>query len=193
MLLLMQDWVGEEYMDNIHKDISIEEVVSSQKGSFLVLSHGIKDKNDILRALINAAKGNKNIFLITRTHPSILSEMVKAPISNVYWLSEKGEDDDILKPFETTIMQMKLEEFMGKHNENALVILDNLEYMMFYIGFEKLYKLIGKISDDSYIYGSLFISLADERAFNEKEKSLLDSITALLNPKHYPLNSATYG
>ncbi|MGC8580829.1 MAG: DUF835 domain-containing protein [Thermoplasmata archaeon] len=189
----MQEGLGEESMGTIYNDISIEDVISSHKGSFSLLCHGVKDKNDMLRTITSIAHDKKNIFLITRTHPSILSELVKYSISNVYWLSEKGDDEDIIKPTETTIMHMKIEEFMGKYNESALIILDNLEYMMFYNGFEKVFKLIGNISDDSYIYGSLFISFLDERAFNEKEKSLLDSIITLLNPKHYPLNSSTYG
>jgi hypothetical protein len=113
-------------------------------------------------------------LFITRMNQSRVARNVLHSINIMYWLAmENGEN--IIKPTEYSIIQLTMEDFIGIHKEKSIIICEGLEYLIFYNGFEKIYKMVSRISDVVYNNNSIFFLLVDYNAFNNKELSLLET------------------
>ena len=94
------------------------------------------------------------------------------PGVQVVWLSEV-KDESSIPPTHTSRLKACIESFAKKH-ENSVILLDGLEYLILYNGFDETAKLLNSIVDIAGYYNAAVIVPIDTKAMSESQVRLLE-------------------
>ena len=118
------------------------------------------------------AAGKKG-FCVTRKFPKNLR--VKYGFSDdlpILWLSSVGKEDSI-RPMDLEKLALSLEQFLGKE-ENALIILEGVEFLVTNNSFKTVLKLIQSLKDQVAISGATMIITVNAATLTAAQLNLLE-------------------
>jgi PAS domain S-box-containing protein len=118
--------------------------------------------------------GLKGICFTTK-HPDVLKEMysLKDFEGEFVWLSSSSGGENLINPSDLTSVHGKIHEFT-KENENSIILVLGLEYIITLAGFEKILRFLNSIIDVVAINDSRLIIAIDPETLNLRERSLLE-------------------
>ncbi len=110
---------------------------------------------------------------ITRLTPQDIRR--RFPGVKVIWLSEV-KDESSIPPTHLSRLKASIEAFASKH-ERSVILLDGLEYLILYNGFDETAKLLNSIVDIAGYYNVTVIVPIDTKAMPESHVRLLERFT----------------
>ena len=140
-------------------------------------SYLIKEKTfeRSLAVFSNLIKFGLKGLCFTTKHPDVLREMysIKDFEGEFVWLSSSGGGENSINPSDLTTVHGKIHEFT-KENENSIILLLGLEYIITLAGFDKILRFLNSIIDVVAINDSRLIIAIDSGTLNPRELSLLE-------------------
>ncbi len=107
---------------------------------------------------------------ITRLPPHEVRS--RLPGVQVIWLSEVKNESSI-PPTHISRLKASIESFAKKH-ESSVILLDGLEYLILYNGFDETAKLLNSIVDIAGYYNATVIVPIDTKAMHDNQVRLLE-------------------
>lgn len=130
---------------------------------------------DAFSNLVSTANGDgaKAVGLaVTRQHPDLVREKYGLVNTPIYWLATRA-GEGVISPTNLGILTHTLVKFV-EDNENGVILLDGLEYLVSNNDFNKVLRVIDQVSDHISQSGSRLILPVDPRAFEPRELALLE-------------------
>ncbi|UCF07212.1 MAG: DUF835 domain-containing protein [Thermoplasmata archaeon] len=150
---------------------------STQKISFEVVERGIgylimeenpRKSYTLFSDLINEGY---NGLCITRTFPERVRSHYYFEGISILWLSRRGDTDSIL-PTNLGSVVSNIKDFMKK-NEDSVILLDGLEYLIVHNDFEKVLKLVHALNELTAINKSILIMPVNFLTMDDDKVALL--------------------
>ncbi|MDH7509364.1 MAG: DUF835 domain-containing protein [Methanomassiliicoccales archaeon] len=116
-------------------------------------------------------KGSKGL-LITRTYPDVIRERYGIIDTPVIWLASQPGPDKI-DPTNLSIMQHLIGEFLRK-SENAIVMIDGVEYIISNNPIDRVLTSLLSIRDDIIMMKSALVLPLDPDVLEERHLSILE-------------------
>jgi len=119
-------------------------------------------------------KGRKGVC-ISRMHPSKIKERHKFVDVPMFWLSkasEVGDGINIINPVNIGVILKEIQNFL-KINENGIILLDGLEYLIVQHEFPRILRLLHEINDAVMSSKGILILPFNILAVHEEERALL--------------------
>lgn len=130
---------------------------------------------DAFSNLISAAdrRDGKTVGMaVTRQHPDLVRQKYGLEKTTIYWLATRA-GDGVISPTNLGILTQTMVKFV-EDNENGVILLDGLEYLVSNNDFNKVLRAIDQVSDHISQSGSRMIIPVDPRAFEPRELALLE-------------------
>lgn len=130
---------------------------------------------DAFSNLISTAdgKGNKPVGIaFTRQHPDLVREKYGLENTVIYWLATRT-GEGVISPTNLGILTHTMIKFV-EDNENGVILLDGLEYLVSNNDFNKVLRVIDQLNDHISQSGSRLILPVDPRVFEPRELALLE-------------------
>jgi predicted ATPase len=137
-------------------------------GSFLIKESKSEFSISILKTLIEQGKAG---LCITRIPPEQLSNIPDNECSNKLWLSSKPGKNCI--PPSLTKISHVISTFLG-NNENSVILMDGLEYIMGHVDFNNVLRFINELIDTMAVYKSILIMPINPLTVDPKQLALLE-------------------
>jgi len=109
---------------------------------------------------------------ISRQHPDLIKQKYGLEATPIFWLATRA-GDDVIAPTTLGILTHMLVKFI-EENQNGVILLDGIEYLISNNDFNKVLRVIDQINDHISQSRSLLIIPVDPRAFSSKELALLE-------------------
>lgn len=161
------------------KGVSRYDSLIKRKNSYLIKE---KRYERSIAVFSNMTKFSITGLCLTTKHPDVLKEMyrLKDFKGEFVWLSSSGAEENSINPSDLTGVHGKINEF-SKENENSIILLLGLEYIITLGGFEKTLKFLNSIIDAITINNSRLIIAIDPETLNTREQSLLEKALIEIN------------
>ncbi len=118
------------------------------------------------------AQPDRNAICITREHPDKVNKKYGLDISEIWWLST-STDEFSVTPTNVTKIAHKVNDYI-KANENSIVLLDGLEYLISNNDFPKVLKLIQEIHQTIVKTNAILIIPVNPLVIDEKNVQKLE-------------------
>jgi len=115
--------------------------------------------------------GCKGLY-ISRTNPEQIEGRFKLENASIYWLTDSLTDRKSISPEPDQLFAF-ISDYMEK-NENSVILLDGLEYLISHANFEQILRFVQGIKDKVGVHDSRLIIPINPRALSEKEMALLE-------------------
>ena len=115
--------------------------------------------------------GCKGLY-ISRTNPEQIEGRFKLENASIYWLTDSLTDRKSISPEPDQLFAF-ISDYMEK-NENSVILLDGLEYLISHANFEQILRFVEGIKDKVGVHDSRLIIPINPRALSEKEMALLE-------------------
>ncbi len=125
-------------------------------------------ENSLYNVLPNFVTKSVNLFMALRELKNVPSELRRAKI---VWVTDLVGKDRI-KPHNLTILTDSIIRFI-EENDNAVVLIDCVEYLLLYNDFINVLRNIELINSYVMDRGAMLIIITDNNAYTSKEYSLL--------------------
>lgn len=125
------------------------------------------------------AQGANGLIISRLPHDTVRSKV--GPDCAVYWLTKFEVQNEELKPFyiqptDLGPLYTTFKKFLLTHkNEQTVVMLDGIQYLISNNDFNGILKNIQKMKDDIYMFRSAFIITADPASINLSEIKQLEN------------------
>lgn len=157
------------------KGVSRYDSLIKKKNSYLIKEKG---QGKSLAIFWNLTKHGLTGLCLTTKHPDVLNETYELDFkglkTEIIWLSASGSDEATINPSNLTAIHGKVNEFT-KNNEDSVVHLLGLEYIVTLSGFEKSLKFLNSLFDTIILNNSRLIIGIDPETLNSRELSLLEN------------------
>ncbi|MBC7107396.1 MAG: DUF835 domain-containing protein [Methanomassiliicoccales archaeon] len=121
-----------------------------------------------LGQIVKGCKG----FLITRTYPDVIKGKYGIVDTPIIWLANQPGPDRV-DPTNLSIMQHLIGEFL-RRGEDAIVMIDGIEYIISNNPIDRVLKSLFAIKDDVIIMKSILIVPLDPDVLEERHLSILE-------------------
>ncbi len=125
--------------------------------SYVLFSHVVSEK--------------ANGLLITRKSPLHMKAAYNLSEVPTLWLSQK-EEGDVLYPTQLDKLVYLISRALDQ--ENSIILLDGIEYLIVHNRFERVLKQLYIIREVVYRHGGILLIPLDPEAFSEKELGFLE-------------------
>lgn len=115
---------------------------------------------------------------VSRQHPDLIRQKYGLEATPIFWLATRA-GEDVISPTNLGILTNTLVRFV-EENQDGVVLLDGLEYLISNNDFNKVLRVIDQVNDHISQSRSLMIVPVDPRAFSQKELALLERNTEKL-------------
>jgi len=112
---------------------------------------------------------------VSRQHPDLIRQKYGLEATPIFWLATRA-GEDVISPTNLGILTNTLVRFV-EENQDGVVLLDGLEYLISNNDFNKVLRVIDQVNDHISQSKSLMIIPVDPRAFSPKELALLERNT----------------
>jgi hypothetical protein len=126
---------------------------------------------NIISTSVEGAKKTVGLA-VSRQHPDLIKQKYGLEATPVYWLATRA-GEDVVAPTNLGILTHMLVKFV-EENQNGVVLLDGLEYLVSNNDFNKVLRVIDQVNDHISQSKSVMIIPVDPRAFTPKELALLE-------------------
>lgn len=109
---------------------------------------------------------------VTRQHPDLVRQRYGLRDTKIYWLATRA-GQGVISPTNLGILTQTMVKFV-QENENGVMILDGLEYLVSNNDFNKVLRALDQVNDHLSQSGSRLIIPVDPRAFEPRELALLE-------------------
>jgi hypothetical protein len=140
-------------------------------GAYIILTKGSGFVLDIFEKL--SGEDTARSLSITRTHPSKLDTKDSLKQMNSYWLS-KTPDKNSIPPGNITKLAQIINERL-KSNDNSIILLDGLEYLINNNDFPKILKFIETVHENVVLSNGILLLPLNPTAMADKDYELLVS------------------
>jgi hypothetical protein len=117
-------------------------------------------------------KQSRDGIIISRVFPDRLRQRYGFDRSEFLWLSYEKTEKSI-DPSDLEKLEYLIHEFVSSH-ENAVVLLDGVEYLILQNSFESTLKFLQSLNDQIILNGATLIMPLDPKSLDRKELSLLE-------------------
>ncbi|MBN1678310.1 MAG: DUF835 domain-containing protein [Candidatus Thermoplasmatota archaeon] len=119
------------------------------------------------------ADGRRAVGLaISRQHPGLIRDKYGLEKTPIYWLATRA-GEGVMAPTNLGIMTNTIVQFI-RENDNGIVLLDGIEYLVVNNDFAKVLRSIDQINDHIVQSHAVMVIPVDPRAFDPKELALLE-------------------
>jgi hypothetical protein len=168
-------------------DISeVAQTVENGK-AYIVKTKSIDFGLDIFDHLI--ASTPQRGLIITRTYPSKLSPSQTRDVVTKIWLSKSGEPDSVA-PENITKLSHVISEFQSA-NDNAVLLLDGLDYLISNNDFPRILKFIEYLHEKVILNSGILLIALNPHVLSSEYLELLENelVNIITDPLYYKLNS----
>jgi hypothetical protein len=131
-----------------------------------------EDKPDLCyRILVDMQTKGIPGLCVTRLYPDILIQKYDLSNCTIVWLSNAGKDD-IIRPRDLERLSFMLEQFLS--NEQGVVLIDGIEYLITNNDFVTVLRLIQSIRDQVAVNKAIMIISLNPSTLGNQELNLLE-------------------
>jgi hypothetical protein len=127
---------------------------------------------DAFSNLVSTSGGGAAGLAVTRQHPDLVRQKYGLQKTPIYWLATRA-GEGVISPTNLGILTQTMVKFIAE-NDDAVILLDGLEYLVSNNDFGKVLKVIDQVHDHVSQSGSRLILPVDPRAFEPRELALLE-------------------
>ncbi len=110
---------------------------------------------------------------ISRTNPRFIRDRLPEGSAQVFWLTDHESDsEETVGPSLERIMLL-IEKFLAE-NDGAVVLIDDVHYLLSNVSFDGFIRFVRKVVDQVSDHNSIFLVSADPAGLGEKERSILE-------------------
>ena len=128
-----------------------------------------------LDVFLNLVEGRKGIC-ITRINPKSIKAILDRPDMQVFWLTsaeKRGEKEyGFISPTDLVTLASTILSFISE-NENSVVLLQGVEYLISQNNFNVILKMIQKVNDSVVLRQSIFLVSLNPSGMDKREYSNL--------------------
>ncbi|MHA1972037.1 MAG: DUF835 domain-containing protein [Candidatus Hodarchaeales archaeon] len=139
------------------------------------------------KSLVGKRKG----LLFTRSYPPFVIDDFSLKGIPIYWLTRrKGENN--IDPVQLNVISHKIQEFITQ-NDNTLVLLDGIEYMISQNDFKPVLRFIQHIRDEVLVSQSNLLITLSPQTLSRIELKLLERELEVLEAHYLQERNVTNG
>jgi len=126
--------------------------------------------------------GQKKGLCLTRSYPPFVIEDFNLKKIPIYWLTRrKGENN--IDPVQLNVISHKIQEFITENN-NAIVLLDGIEYLISQNDFKPVLRFIQHIRDEVLVSQSNLLITLSPQTLSRNELKLLERELEVLEDQY---------
>ena len=138
-----------------------------ERGSSYLITEKVMDKSlDVFTDLTQA--GYKGM-IITRTPPKKFEGRIEGNV-DMLWLGEEKKGKGVIPP-KLSLLTKSIEDFLSR---DTVVLLDRLDYLIVQKDFNRVLKLLHKLSEMVYLAKAVLLIAVDPDTLSKQEFSLLE-------------------
>ncbi len=147
-------------------------------GNFLFKSNDIEKSFRIFKELTQ--QDRKGLF-ISRAHPDEINDKYELQNTKLYWLTKSMTEVASLEPSQIEKIRWLIKDFVSE-NQNSVILVDGLEYLILQNNFENVLKFVELLKDDIAINNAILILPIDPATLEARQLALLERYMRVITP-----------
>jgi len=130
--------------------------------------------DDSLKIFASLVKHGARGFCITRVHPKRIRKRFELGETPILWITtSEVADEKCVHPSDLAKLNMAINDMLRNH-ENLVILLEGIEYLVTYNGFDSILRFVQVINDRIMVTNSRFIMTLDPATLDSSSLHILE-------------------